>query len=148
MYMAEIPLTITHQPSGQGNNLHPLSHDSAGGYSSPPRIEHEISNQNLRSICPITRQFAKVVRRIPRVQYLPHTSKKTNTTPTGVVVSSVEEAVLATLEGLEEAIEDGEEPPIFYEDGHCTLVVLGSNSGIGGRGEGSGGSGCRDEPRN
>lgn len=58
----------------------------------------------------------KVVELIPGIQYLPHASKKPKSTPTGVVVSSVEEAVLTSLEGLEEAIEDGEEPPIFFED--------------------------------
>lgn len=83
---------------------------------------------------------------IPSVQYFPHASKKPKATPTGVVVSSMVEAVLATLECLQEAIEDGEEPPMLFEDEQVTLVVLGSNSSIGGRVEGSRGSGGRDEP--
>lgn len=37
----------------------------------------------------------------------------------------MEEAVLATLDGWEEGIEYGEEPPIFFEDEQGTLVVLG-----------------------
>ena len=58
----------------------------------------------------------------------------------------MEQAVLAMLEGLKEVIEEGEEPPIFLQDQQATLVILGSNSGIGGRGEGRGESGGRDEP--
>jgi len=46
---------------------------------------------------------------------------------------------------LEESIEVGEEPPIFFEDKQGTLVILGSNFGIGGRGEGSERGGGRDE---
>jgi len=55
-----------------------------------------------------------------------------------VTVSSVEEETLATLEGLEEAIEDKKEPPIFRQGEQGTLVILGSDFGVGGRG--------RDEP--
>ena len=146
MYMVEIPLTLTHQPSGQGSNSQSLSHDSTVGYSSPPIIEHEISYQHLRSVRPITHQFAKADELILGVKYLPHTSKKPNATPTGVVVLFVEEEVLAILEGLEEFIEDSEEAPIFFEDTEGTLVVLGSNAYIEGRGEGSRGSEGRDEP--
>ena len=50
----------------------------------------------------------------------------------------MEEAVLATLKGLVEAIEDGEEPLVFLQGEQDTLVILGSGSGIGGRGEDSG----------
>ena len=55
----------------------------------------------------------KAVRLIPDKQHLPRTVRNPKTTPMGFVVSSVEEVVLATLEVLEEAIGDGEEPPIF-----------------------------------
>jgi len=55
----------------------------------------------------------KAVGLIPDIQYLPYASRKPKSTPTGVVVSSVEEVVLATLKGLAEYIEDGEEPPVF-----------------------------------
>ena len=58
----------------------------------------------------------------------------------------MEEAILATLEGLEEAIEDGEESLIFPRDEQGTLVILGSNSGIWGGGKGNGGVGGRDKP--
>lgn len=58
----------------------------------------------------------------------------------------MEEAVLATLKGLEEVVDVREEPPIFFEDKQGTLVVLGLNFGVRGGGEGSGGSGGRDEP--
>ena len=126
--------------------MHSLSHDSAIGYSSPPKIEHEISYQHLRCVHPVAHQFAKAVALIPGVQHLPHTSRKPKATPIGVVVSSVEEAVLATLEGLEEAIEDREEPPIFLKEKQVTLVILGSKSSIGGGGEGSGRGEGRDKP--
>ena len=113
--MAEIPLTLIHQPPGQGSNLHSLSptHDSAIGYSPPPQTGQEISYQHLFSICPITYQFTKGFELIPIIQHLPYTSRKPKITPTRLFVSSVEEAVLATLEGLTEAIEDGEEPLVF-----------------------------------
>lgn len=45
----------------------------------------------------------------------------------------MEEVVLATLESLVEAIENGEEPPTFQQGEQDTLLILGSNSGIGGR---------------
>jgi len=55
--MAEIPLILTHQPFGEGSNSHSLSptRDYAVGYSSPPKIEHDIPYQHLCSIHPITR---------------------------------------------------------------------------------------------
>lgn len=49
-------------------------------------------------------------------------------------------------DGMDEAIEDGEEPPIFFENEQSTLVVLGSNSSVGDEGEGSRGSGGGDKP--
>ena len=58
----------------------------------------------------------------------------------------MEEAVLAPLEGLEEAIEDGEEPLIFFEYKQGILVALESKFDIGGRGEGNKGGGGRDKP--
>ena len=48
----------------------------------------------------------------------------------------MKEAVLVTLEGLAEAIEDGEELPVFQQGKQDTLVILESDSGIGGGGEG------------
>jgi len=51
---------------------------------------------------------------IPDRQHLPRSSRNPKVAPTGVVVSLAEEVVLSTLEGLEEAIEDREEPPIFW----------------------------------
>ena len=39
------------------------------------------------------------------------------------------------LEGIEESIEDWEEPPIFWQGEQGTLLRLGSNSSIGGRDE-------------
>lgn len=58
----------------------------------------------------------------------------------------MEEVVLATLEGLEEAIEDGEEPLVFQQGEQDTLVILGSDFGTRGGGEGSRGGGGRDKP--
>jgi len=82
------------------------------GYFSPLRTEHEIPYHHLCSIRPITHQFAKVVRLILGIQHLPYASRKPKSTPTRVIVSSMEEVVLTTLEGLEESIEDREEPLI------------------------------------
>lgn len=115
LYMVDHPLTLIHQPSSQGSNSHSLSptRDSAVGYSSPPNIEHEIPYQHLLSVCPITHQFAKAVGLIPGIQHLPYASRKPKATPTEVVVSSMEEVVLSTVEGLAEAIEDGGEPLVF-----------------------------------
>jgi len=55
--MVECPLTLTHQPSGQGSNLQSLSpkRDSAFGYFSPPKTEHEIPYHHLRFVRPIIR---------------------------------------------------------------------------------------------
>jgi len=50
---------------------------------------------------------------IPGIQDLSYVSKKPKTTPRGFFVSSMEEEFLAALKGLVEAIENGEEPPIF-----------------------------------
>jgi len=44
---------------------------------------------------------------------------------------------LLLFEGLEEAIEDREEPPTFFENEQGMLVALGSKSDIGSGGEGS-----------
>jgi len=144
----EHPLTLTHQAFGQGNNLNSLSptHNSVVGYFSHPSTEHKIAYLHLRSIRPITCQFVKAVKLIPGIQNLPYTSRKPKATPTGVVVSLVVEVIIATLEGLAEAIEDKEEPPLFRQGERDTLVILGSNSGTGGGGEGSRGGGGVDEP--
>ena len=45
-----------------------------------------------------------------------------------------------------EAIEEVEEPPVFRQGEQDTLVILESNSSIGGEGEGNRGSGGGDEP--
>lgn len=58
----------------------------------------------------------------------------------------MEEEILATLKGLAEPIEDGEEHSVFRQGEQDTLVILGSNNGTGGRGEGSEGGGGGDEP--
>lgn len=115
MYMVKRPLTLTHQPSSQGSNSHSLSPtcDFVVGYLSPPRAKHEIPYHQLCFVHPISSQFKKAVELIPGIQHLPYASRKPKATPTAVVVSSVEEAFLATLEGLAEAIEDIEETLVF-----------------------------------
>jgi len=55
----------------------------------------------------------KVVKLIPGIQHLPYASKKSKATPTRLFVSLVEEVVIATLQGLAETIEDGEEHLVF-----------------------------------
>jgi len=55
----------------------------------------------------------KEVELIPGIQHLPYASRKPKATPTGAIVSLMEEVVLTTLEGLEEYIQYGEEPSIF-----------------------------------
>lgn len=124
--MVEHPLTLIHQPSGQGSNSPSLSPtcNSAFGYSAPHMIEHEILYHQLCSIYPITHQFMKAVKLIPCIQHNPYASRKPKATPIGVVVSSKEEAVLATLEGMAEAIEDGEEHSVFHQGEKDTLVIL------------------------
>lgn len=146
--MVEYPLTLIHQPSGQGSNSHSLSPtcDFAVSYSSPPSVEHKILYHQLHSVYPITRQFVKAVGLIPDIHHLTYVSRKSKATPTGVVVSLVEEAALATFQGLAEAIEDGEEPLVFRQCEHDTLVILGSNSSIGGEREGSRGGGGEEKP--
>ena len=136
------------QPSSQGSNSHSLSptHDSTFGYSSLPKIEHEILYHQLHSIRPITRQLVKEFGLILGIQHLPYTSRKPKFTPTGVVVSSVEEAILTTIEALTEAIKYGEEPPVLRQGKQDILVILRSDFVTGGRGEGSGGGKGRDKP--
>lgn len=68
---------------------------------------------------------------------------KKNTIPTGVVVSSVEEVILATLEGLAEAVENKEEPPFFLEGEEVKNLLLGLGSG-----RGNAGGRCGDKPTN
>ena len=64
----------------------------------------------------------------------------------------MEEATLATLEGLGEAIKYEKKSPILPQSEQGTLVVLGSHLGIGDRGEGSrgreGGDGSTDSKSN
>jgi len=60
----------------------------------------------------------------------------------------MEEVVLATLEGLVEAIEYGEEPLVLQQGEWDTLVILWLGSYIGGGGEGSGGGKGGYEPTN
>lgn len=66
---------------------------------------------------------------------------KKNATPIRVVVSSVEELILTTLEELAEVLENEEKPPIFLEGEEVmnTLLGLGSNGSSGGEGNKGGG---------
>ena len=132
--MAERPRTINHQPFAQGSESHSLSptNDSSIGYFSPPKTEHKIPYHHLHSVYPITRQFLKAVRLIPGIHHVPYASRKPKATPTGVVVSLVEEVVLATLEGMAKAIEDEEETSVFQQGELDILVILGSDSDPGG----------------
>jgi len=61
-----------------------------------------------------------------------------------VVVSSVEEVILETLEELAEAVENEEEPPISLQGEEFNNTLLGSGSGGGSGGEGSGEGSGRD----
>jgi len=58
---------------------------------------------------------------------------KNKTTSMGIVVSTLEGAVLATIEELEGFMEKQEEPPLFY-GGNRDNVLL-SNTLMGGTGE-------------
>lgn len=51
----------------------------------------------------------------------------------------MEEEIIATLEGLAEAIENREEPLVFQQGEQHTFMILGSDFGIGRGGKGSGG---------
>ena len=68
------------------------------------------------------------------------------TTPTEVVVSSVEQEILITLEELAKAVENEEETHFFHEGEEVNNILLGSGSNGGNRGEGNGGGEGRDEP--
>jgi len=57
----------------------------------------------------------------------------------------MEEAVVATLEGIVEAFEYGEEPLVFWQGEQDSLVILGSNSGTRGGAEVKKGGEGRDE---
>ena len=129
--MVECPLDPMYPSSGQGSNTNSLSstRNSEVGYSSPPRPKQEISYHHIRSVRPITRQFAKAVGLIPGVHNLPSSQRKQKTIPTRVVVSSVEEVILATLEELAEVVENEEEPLVFLQGEEIKNTLLGSGSG-------------------
>ena len=105
--MVDCPTDSTHPSSGQGNNTYSLSpmRNSEVGHFSPPRPKLEIPYQHVWFVYPITCKFTKVIGLIPRVYTLSYSQRKQKTTPTRVVVSSVEEAIFATLEELVEAVE-------------------------------------------
>ena len=63
-----------------------------------------------------------------------------------MVVSSVEEEILATLEELVEAFEKEEEPPLFHKGEGGIPFLSGSNFDGGGRGEGNEGEEEEEEP--
>jgi len=98
------PIIISY---GQGSNDRYTSpiHAFEVGDSSQPRPECEIPYDQLRVVHPITRQFTKSIRLIPGVISLPYSRKKNKTTSIGIVVSTLEEAVLCTLEELADSME-------------------------------------------
>jgi len=57
-----------------------------------------------------------------------------------VIVSSIEEAILTTLEELAEVVENEEESPVFLKGEEVNNILLGLGSG--------GGEGSGDEPTN
>ena len=83
---------------------------------------------------------------ILRVIGLPYSQNKKNTTPIGLVVSFVEEAILATLEKLAEAMEREEEPPLFHSGEGGSPLLSGSNSDGGGEEEGNEGEEKEEKP--
>lgn len=100
--MPDCPTDPTHPSYGQGSNTHSLSptcNFEVGDFL-PFRPEREIMYQHIRVVCPITHQFSKSIGMIPRVYTLPYLQRKKKTTPTGVIVSFVEEAIFTTLQEL------------------------------------------------
>lgn len=122
------PTDATIPSFDQGINIHctsPTCYFQVGN-SSQPRLECEISYDQLPAIRPITHQFTKVVGLIPGVIILPYSPNKNKTTSIGIVVSSVEEVVLATLEELADSMEREEEPGYFIVVTEATSYCLGS----------------------
>lgn len=102
---------------GQVNSDHSTSptHDFEFGDSSQPRPECEIPYDQLRVILPITRQFTKVVGLILGATSIPYSLKKNKTTSMRIVVSTLEDMVLETLEEFTDSMENQEGPPLFYD---------------------------------
>jgi len=78
-----------------------------GNYSQPRTAQpYEVSYDQIRAIRPITQKFARAIGLIPGIETLPYFLKKT----TGIVVSTVEELVIAALEEFADSEENMEKP--------------------------------------
>lgn len=98
----------------QGNNIPCTSptHIPKFGDSSQPSLgqPYKISCDQIWAIFPIPCKFVRAIGLIPKLHNLLHFPKKNLTTPIGIVVSTVEDLVLATLEELEKTVEITEKP--------------------------------------
>jgi len=69
----------------------------------------------MHVVRPITYQFSNFFGPILDAHTLPSSQRKQKATPTWVVVSYVEEVILATLEEMVEVVENEEELLVFQE---------------------------------
>ena len=124
-------LTHPHHASfGQCNNIPNTSsiHILEVGGSSQLGLEQncEISYEHILAIPPITCKFTKDIRLILGVHNLPYFPKKNVTTPTRIVVSTVEDLFLTTLEELVETAGSAEklEKSTYFNEGDVVNIVL------------------------
>lgn len=99
---------------GQGSNIpnnSPVHIPEVGNSSQLGTAQPcELTYDQLRAICPITQNFARAIGLILEIETLSYFPKRNQTTPMGIMVSIVEELVLATLEELADFEENTEKP--------------------------------------
>jgi len=103
-----------HTSSEHGNNIPntSLTHIPKidGSSQLSPKLTCEVTYENIQAIRPITHWFSKAIGLIPGAQNLPHFMNRQETTPTDIVVSTMEYLAFSTLEELEESADDMEHP--------------------------------------
>lgn len=129
-FMADNSTHPHHTSSRQGNNIpntYPTYILEVGGSSQLDAEQTcKVSYENSGAIRPVTYLFAKDIRLIPGEHNLPYFLKKKETTPTRIVVSTVEYLVFSTPEELAEFIDNIERPeqPPSYNEGDEGKIVL------------------------
>lgn len=105
------------QASAQGSNVpistltHTLEKEEIVQYS--PRKTFEVTYDQLRTIQPITHHFSRALGLLHVANILPHKPVEKETTPSDVLISSMEDLVITTLEELVEPTKNqGELQPV------------------------------------
>lgn len=123
--MVDNPIDLNISFYSEGKNIHCTSPTRISKVcdSSQPKPEWtcEIPYIQIQAICPIACQFAKFVGLISGVLSLPYSLKKNKTTPTGIVISTLEYFFLSTLQELVDSVENAKEPPLFHGSDEDTL---------------------------